>query len=251
MVITRYKKRHCLPASMVSDCHQKMSFTFNYFIFNMKFFFALVNLLFITNAHAQTQFIATGKIEFEQKINMYSKLGNNTWDEALKSKNPEYSIGYFNLQFDAHQSTYKVGKEYDDPWKKTWYGNSGEDENIIYNNYDSGWTIAKKQVYEKLYKLEDSLMPIAWKITNDTRTIAGFECRKAIGKMFDTLYVVAFYTDQITTPGGPANYTGLPGMILGIGLPRFHTTLFATKLYLDSPPPTELMPPAKGKKIKK
>jgi GLPGLI family protein len=33
-----------------------------------------------------------------------------------------------------------------------------------------------------------------WRITDETRTIAGFECKKAVTKICDSVYVVAFYT---------------------------------------------------------
>jgi GLPGLI family protein len=197
---------------------------------------------------AQPTFIYKGKIEFEKKVNMHKTIGDNSWAEQMKSRLPQYSTTYYDLVFDEHQSAFKLGKEApDDPWKKM-FGGTNEDEYLIYNNYDSGQTITSKQVFEKLYLVKDSLVPIEWRITNDTRKIAGFECRKAVGRFFDTLYVVAFYTDEIITPAGPANYVGLPGMILGVALPRFHTTMFATKLELETPTVKQLTPPTKGKK---
>ncbi len=45
----------------------------------------------------------------------------------------------------------------------------------------------------------------------------------------DSVYVIAFYTDQIIPSGGPESFNGLPGMILGIAIPRINTTWFATK----------------------
>ncbi len=46
----------------------------------------------------------------------------------------------------------------------------------------------------------------------------------------DSIYVVAFYTDEILTTGGPESFTGLPGMILGIAIPHEHVSWFATKV---------------------
>jgi GLPGLI family protein len=94
----------------------------------------------------------------------------------------------------------------------------------------------------------DSFHKIDWKITADTRIIAGFECRKAIGILFDTVAVFAFYTDQIMVSGGPEGITGLPGMILGVGIPRLHTTWFATQVNLD-PNLKAIKPEQKGKKV--
>ena len=65
----------------------------------------------------------------------------------------------------------------------------------------------------------------------------------------DSIYVVAFYTDAITTSGGPESFTGLPGMILGVAIPHEHTTWFATKVYTETIPETTLVPPTKGKKV--
>jgi GLPGLI family protein len=89
-------------------------------------------------------------------------------------------------------------------------------------------------VFEKTYLGADSLSKYTWKIAAETRDIAGFECRKATTKIADSVVVVAFYTDQIPVSTGPGNFNGLPGMILGIAVPRLAYTLFATKLELTT-----------------
>lgn len=213
-----------------------------------RFFLLILSACFFLASNGQTQFITSGKIEFEKKVNMHKRLGNGSWADQLKDKLPEFSTSYYDLIFNSHASTFKSGREAgDDPWKKFWGGGDEEDD-IIYNNYDSTRTVTTKRVFEKLYRIDDSLVNIEWRITNDTRTIAGFECRKAVGRFYDSLYVVAFYTEEIVTPGGPGSYTGLPGMILGLAFPRFFTTIFATRLELVTLKPNDLVPPAKGKK---
>ncbi len=109
--------------------------------------------------------------------------------------------------------------------------------------------VAQKKVFENTYLISDTSRNIKWKITNDFRTIAGFDCRKAVGTIMDSLYIIAFYTDNIIVPGGPESFSGLPGMIMGIAIPRLHYTLFATKIELDEIKPADLIPPAKGKKV--
>jgi GLPGLI family protein len=49
----------------------------------------------------------------------------------------------------------------------------------VYNDYLTGTTISQKPVFEKTFLMQDSLAKIKWRLTPDTRTIAGFECRKA------------------------------------------------------------------------
>lgn len=195
---------------------------------------------------AQAKFITAGKIEYEKKTNMHAMMGDGFWNDQFKDKMPQFRTTYYDLIFSNNQSIYQNGREVDDKYKNFWFAQTSD--NIIYNNYDSGKTIAQKQVFEKTYLLQDSLLNIEWRLTNETRNIAGFECKKAVGRFLDTLYVVAFYTEEILSSGGPDTFTGLPGMILGIGFPRMHYTLYATKLELQAIKPSDLKIPTKGKK---
>jgi GLPGLI family protein len=97
--------------------------------------------------------------------------------------------------------------------------------------------------------VEDSLRKIEWKLTPDTRVIAGFECRKAVGIIQDSIAVFAFYSDELLIPGGPESIHGLPGMILGMGVPRIHTTWFATKVEVNGVNLNSVTPATKGKKV--
>ncbi|MEO7313312.1 MAG: GLPGLI family protein [Chitinophagaceae bacterium] len=200
--------------------------------------------LLITNA--QPKFILQGKVEYEKKQNMHKKMGDGAWAEEMKSKLPQFRVTYFDLVFNEKESVYKAGREVEDKFKNMWGDFNGD--NITYNNYDSGKTTTQKQVFEKLYLVKDSLVNIEWRITNESRTIAGFDCRKAVGRLFDSIYVVAFYTDEIVVPAGPESFSGLPGLILGLALPRLNTTWFATKLELKSISAQDLAIPSKGKK---
>ena len=49
----------------------------------------------------------------------------------------------------------------------------------------------------------------------------------------DSVYVFAFYTDEITISGGPCTINGLPGMILGLTIPRLYVSMLATKLMVN------------------
>ncbi|HSC52799.1 MAG TPA: GLPGLI family protein [Phnomibacter sp.] len=214
-------------------------------------YWAAAMLLFIAGAvHAQSRFIRQGKIEYEKKVNMHKMIEDNSWTREFKDKMPVYRTTYYDMVFNDSVSVYKAGKEaVDDKWKNMWMSGGGE-ENVMYSNFNTGSNTAFKQVFEKKFLLQDSMVHIEWRITDETRDIAGFECRKAVGKLYDSLYVVAFYTDQITIPSGPEIYNGLPGTILGLAFPRFYTTWFATKVELIEPKPTELVAPSsKTKKV--
>ena len=134
------------------------------------------------------------------------------------------------------------------PDPRFWY-RPVADKNVVYNNYKTKKTIAQKPVYEETFLVEDNFSKIKWKITPDTRNIMGYECRKAVGILDDTVAVFAFYTDEIMIPGGPEGITGLPGMILGMGVPRLHTTWFATKVQVFDINMNVVVPEKKGKKV--
>ena len=75
---------------------------------------------------------------------------------------------------------------------------------------------------------------LQWKLTNENRVIAGFNCRKAVAVIFDSVYVFAFSPDEIMIPVGPCSINGLPRMILGVTIPRIFTSWIATKVMLTS-----------------
>lgn len=216
----------------------------------MKKIFLLLTILTVCfGTHAQTKFYSTVKVEFEKNINVpaaYKDL-DGEWFEMIKDRLPKNYITYYNFIGDTTKSIYKPGRDVtQDP--RSFY-RPVADKNVVYNDYKTGITISQKPVYEETFLMQDSLLDIKWKITSDTRNIAGFECRKAIGIIGDTLAVFAFYTDELMVSGGPEGVHGLPGMILGLGIPRLHTTWFATKVEVFNINMNEAVPEKKGKKV--
>ena len=63
-----------------------------------------------------------------------------------------------------------------------------------------------------------------------------------------TMHIFAFYTDEITTSGGPMSIHGLPGMILGVTIPRMYTSWIAKKVEVIEVNNNLIEPPKKGKK---
>jgi len=208
---------------------------------------------------AQDIFISKGQIEFEKRVNVHKNLedqysnddeqGGMNWILQIKKQVPEFSVAYFNLYFDGDKTLYKPGRDAPaTPQKMPDWLRGPANENVVYCDLDIDKTIAQKSVYEATFLIQDSLRNAKWRITNDTREIAGFKCRKATTIIMDSVFVVAFYTDQITTNGGPESFNELPGMILGLAIPRMHATWYATKVELTAPTTANLIPPAKGKK---
>ncbi len=207
--------------------------------------FLLTCLLSVQMLFSQTTFISKGKIEFERTTNVWAEF-KGTFAEQMKKAIPQYQKSYFNYEFDGNKSIYQPGRESDS--KINSFFGAPSTDNEVYSDYTTKKSIAHKNVFEKSFLIEDSLRNATWKITNDFREIAGFNCRRATTIIMDSVFVVAFYTDEIMIPGGPESFNGLPGMILGLVINRLHTTWYATKVEVNSVNVKDIIPPTKGKK---
>lgn len=211
---------------------------------------AVIGCISLPGTGTAQQYITKGKIEFERKTNQHAFMDENSmWDAMAKKNLPKFITYYFDLNFDNGRSLYKPGRDADVQKQKFW-GVFAAD-NIISFNLDSNTSVTQKSIYGDTYLINDSIRSTKWKITNETRKIAGFDCRKAVGKVLDSIIVIAFYTEEIVPGGGPESFAGLPGMILGIAIPRMHTTWYATKLQVTDVKENELTVPKKGKKVAK
>ncbi len=212
-------------------------------------FFVTVLALHAGETNAQNAiFLSSGKIEFEKKVNLHSQIDDDdAWGEFEKKNTPKFRTTYFDLFFSGDKTIYQPGRENPDNLKNMEWA-SIADQNVVYNELDSSRCVAQKKVFEEMFLIQDSTRKIQWKITDETRTIAGFQCRRANALIMDTMYVVAFYTDEIMTPGGPESFSGLPGMILGVSLPHKHITWFATQVSAQAPAANVFKVPSKGKK---
>jgi len=199
-------------------------------------------------AQMETEFISAGKIKFERKTNMhrlyFTDEEMSSWDEMFKKMFPQFRVNLFELSFNNNQSLYKTAK--DNPEVKMgFFGETPGSSNTVFKDLEKETISSQKQIFESMFLISDSIPQYEWKLQSETRTIANFECKKAITKICDSVVVVAFYTEEIPCSSGPESFGGLPGMILGLAIPRLYTTWFATSLELTNEPP---IAPAKGKK---
>ncbi|RZL38929.1 MAG: GLPGLI family protein [Pedobacter sp.] len=219
-------------------------------------------IIFITN-HCFAQnvhFVKNGIIEFEKRSNMYALIKKriNTRNEtymqqafdAYKKNNPQFKSAKSTLKFNSDKGLYKFEEEAV-PANNNWLNSNpiADLKNIIATDFKTETSTTQKSVYEATYLVKDSIRKINWKITDETRDIAGYECRRANAIIMDSVYVVAYYSNQIAVSGGPESFAGLPGMILGLALPHENITWFATKVTEVTVPEKELLPPTKGKPV--
>lgn len=202
--------------------------------------FILTTLIFATTATAQ-QFIEKAVVEYEVNTNLKKTMSNDSWDEMMKDNLSDLKISYYNYTFADNKSIFKfdrwspktrIPKHYKDQ----------DEENTWYFDFGAKKMMMQKQIVGTNFVIADSIQNIEWKITNENREIAGYNCRKAVGKIMDDVYVFAFYTDEITITGGPCSIHGLPGLILGLSIPRLYTSYVATKVDLTMTKASEIKP---------
>lgn len=208
--------------------------------------FKLIGCLFLllfTGTVVAQDFVTRGKIEYEIKRNL--KRLNEEYDPEdmyNSAAEPDYDITYRDLTFTSNLLLYTPGRRGPKP---TYYHR----ESVAYTDLGKKELVIKRSFGDDYQSFSDSFQHVKWRLQQETRKIAGWECRKAVGVIHDSVYVVAFYCPEIIPQGGPELFRGLPGMILGLAVPRHFTTWFATKVELANVDDSKIVPPA-GKKGK-
>ncbi|QIL41718.1 GLPGLI family protein [Pedobacter sp. HDW13] len=211
-------------------------------------FLTLIMILTVVLVKAQTVFIQSAKITFEKKINQKQQLADNDWiSDDAKDKMSKYRTSNWEYHFNDSTSIYR-SKPKETLNDSQFFFFSGENTSEIFTDFSKKSRVLRKPINGEDFILKDTIPHLKWKIMHDVRKIAGYECRKAIAIINDTVSVVAFYTDEILLHGGPEGFTGLPGMILGLAIPRYNTTWFATKIEAKNVQILAIAAPTKGKK---
>ena len=219
-------------------------------------FFAAL-LIHAAGVSAQyAHFTTSGTIEFEKRINAYVVIekditkDNEAWIQPqfdyYKKNNPQFKTLNAKLEFGNNKTLYTPNETELSQNRLISTNPILNQFNTIYTDIRTKSSVNEKMVFGETYLVKDSARKIKWKITDETREIAGYTCRRANGIYLDSVYVVAFYTTRIPVAGGPESFNGLPGMILGVALPHENVTWFATKVTEASVPQNDLMPPKKG-----
>jgi GLPGLI family protein len=162
-------------------------------------------------------------------------------NDEMERMIPKSRTDKFELSFANSQSLWKQAPQDNNDDDNTFGGNgmqirmvvAGADD-VMYCNFDAAKKIEQKEVFDKRFIVEDSIRPMKWKLSDETKTILNHLCRKATstqynkrtmmnmdnGKMErkeveDTSNIVAWFTTDIPVSAGPAEFQGqLPGLIL-------------------------------------
>jgi len=174
------------------------------------------------DAYAQT---LPGEGKFEKQLIFTTE--NSLYIEALISKEalpPEHQKALFFVNFGkAPKPTLKQ----------------------LFIDFEKKESCALMEFMTREFRVEDSLEKRAWKLQAERKKIGEYVCMKATANL-DGDEITAWFTPEIPVPAGPADYYGLPGLVLAVE--RLDETIFlATSVDLNAPDPEVMVPPDAGK----
>jgi GLPGLI family protein len=228
---------------------------------NMKTLYWLGIAIILLNsniARSQSlQFDGPFNIEYERTVNTYAiikKLLGKTpvaldaeKFEVYKKTQPQFRVLKSTLSYKNGKSIF-VPAVADISVRPLFNIPFAEQQNTVYTDHSDKRIVSKKDLSGDFLLLTDTMRNIRWKITDETREVMGYQCRRANALVLDSVYVVAFYTDDIHVSGGPELFSGLPGMILELALPHDNVIWKASKITFTEPA-TDIAPPKKGRVV--
>ena len=116
----------------------------------------------------------------------------------------------------------------------------------LYIDFQEESKVALQEFMTREFLVESPLETMGWKLDPTRKKIGEYVCMKATMNLEgDT--VTAWFAPELPVPAGPAEYYGLPGVVLAVER-LGETILLATSIDLTPPPAELLVKPEAGKK---
>ncbi len=193
-----------------------------------------------------------GKILYQRVSKVQAHLNINGEDQVI----PQTRKDNFELTFGNNQSLWKAAEQEEND--DNIMGGDGMQvrmivagsNDVLFTNLGTGKRTEKREFMDKTFIIDDSVRPLKWKMTGETKTILGKPCMKAIAtnistrmtmnmdngkverkEIQDTSNIVAWFTSSIPVSAGPGEYQGqLPGLILEMDISNGRQTFIASSI---------------------
>jgi len=237
-----------------------------------------INFILLISLNAEAQ-------EFQGKAFYFSKstMSLGSWGARLSEAQKKQIQGNlknrlekeFVLNFNKEESLFKEEEKVDAISGATdsWGSNFTRGEQ--YKNVKKNELVQSQEFYGKRFLVMDKLQVINWKLGSESKQIGQYMSFKATASIptseltwYDFSWsdiattdasnkdpeikmteVEAWYTLQIPVSHGPAEYWGLPGLILEVS--AGNTTMLCSKIVMNSKEKIVIEAPDNGKKITK
>ncbi|MBX2873806.1 MAG: GLPGLI family protein [Saprospiraceae bacterium] len=193
----------------------------------------------------------SGKVSYTQKVNLHMGLGEG--NEEMKAMLPEFQESKFELLFNDKATLYRSVKE-----EVTEVNQTTQDggqmvfrmegpKSTIFTDLASGDQIEERDMMGKQYLISGA-SELKWKMTGESKEIAGHQCMKAVLDGKDNK-IEAWFASTLPFPSGPSTFGQLPGLILEVVMDEGRMITTANKVELQEVDAALLVAPTKGKKI--
>mgnify|MGYP000474649728 CR=1 FL=1 len=218
------------------------------------------------------QGIATYKSQRKMDIQLDSTMNDGMKEQIMAMLKKQSERTYF-LEFTNDESQYKQEVRLDDDsviegggMKLVIAGNGGGND-VLYKNLKENRYADQVEIFGKEFLIKDALENRDWVMGKETKNIGEYTCFKATYTTTRTVMVAesssdgenkevtfqeevtvtAWYTPQIPVKNGPANYGGLPGLILEVN--DGSETILCSKIVLNPEKGLAIKEPTKGKVV--
>ncbi len=233
-------------------------------------------LAFVTASVFGQNFSGKAIYKTSRKTTFNVKTGNPGMDdkmaEEIKKKMQKMNQRTFELTFDKNTSTYKEKAKLAAPNPKAKAGGvmfmsfgTGVGSTLFKNLSEKRY-VNETELLSKRFLIKDTLTNYNWELSAETKNIGNYICYKATftrevenvkmsfvngeakeEKKMETIVTTAWYTPQVPVGNGPANWQGLPGLILEINDGR--SLIVCTEVILNNGERLSLEEPSKGKVV--
>lgn len=194
-----------------------------------------------------------GKVTYQRVTNLEARFNINGVEQVV----PQTRKENFELHFANNQSLWKATEqEQEDEGPGGDHGGvqirmvvAGAND-VMFCNFDNKTKVEKRELFDKTFIVDDSIRPLKWKMTGETKTILNHKCMKATatnirqvtrmtmddGKMerkevSDTSNITVWFTSEVPVMAGPGEFQGqLPGLILEVDVNNGKQTYQAVEL---------------------
>ena len=238
--------------------------------------FLVIAIAFVASSiiNAQDfQGVATYKSQRKMDIKLDSTQMNSEMHQRMMAMMKKQFEKTHILTFNKEESIYKEDEQLEAPQPQgmvmVMVQTGGSD--VMYKNTKEKRYTNQNESFSKLFLIQDKLEPINWELGSETKNIGDYTCYKATFKRevevrqsgisvngdkdleedakpeMQEITVTAWYTLEIPVNAGPAEYHGLPGLILEVN--DGTTVMMCSRVVLNPEKTIEIKEPTKGKKI--
>ncbi len=126
-------------------------------------------------------------------------------------------------------------------------GGAGDVVAGAFTNLADGSYVEVREFLGRTFRIPEERPDFAWKLTGEAASFLGYPVYQAIA-MRDSSTIEAWFTPEIPVSAGPAQYGGLPGLILTLAVDSNRVVYTATKVDLTTPV-AKIAAPSEGSKV--